>query len=288
MTRSGPVTRSGRGARQPAARGKGGSSSPGAEAGTPGSPFQAEFPGFSGSLPELAAALRSGALTPAEVPLLAITRQVLDGVRELAGPTPGGWAQTAPELLPALAGVIALKARLLLPAPPPTPGEEAEDWEEGEDVLEGVEALAELSTLVQFLSQRRREREGLIAARPLSLGLPRRAPRRPAASLVQLVEAARSAVRQVELPLLAEDRLTLAGALATLRAFGSRLGRFSFWSVHAPSWGERSTYFAALLEGVKEGSCEAVQAEPYGEIEVRALPALSSIPPQPSAPGSGP
>ena len=99
---------------------------------------------------------------------------------------------------------------------------------------------------------------------------PRERPKAPG-SLARLVKAAQSAVRQVEVPLLARERLSLAAALAALRAYSARLGRFAFWSVHAGDWGERTTYFAALLEGVKEGSLSAEQTEAYGEIEVRHL-----------------
>ena len=126
--------------------------------------------------------------------------------------------------------------------------------------------------LVDFLAARRREREGLIPARPVPVDLPRRERKRnPQGSLAKLVRAAQNAVRQVEVPLLARERLTLADALKALRAFATRLGQFGFWTVHAEDWGERTTYFAALLEGVKEGSLSAEQPEMYGEIEVKDL-----------------
>ena len=223
------------------------------------------FPAFSGSLTELAAALRSGQVQPDEVPLLTLTRELL---ARLAAQrlTPGEHA----ELLPALAGVIALKARLLLPRPEVTAPdlEDEGDW----DVLGGVEALSELSELVALLSRRRSEREGLIAGRPLDLGLPRIA--RPAAGkagLAKLVGAARKAVREVQVPLLSRERLTLSGALRALRAFGARLRSFTFFSVPVASWGERTTYFSALLEGVRDGTFATEQPQPFADIEVRHL-----------------
>ena len=242
--------------------------------------FHVQLPVFEGTLGELAAALRSERLLPGEVPLLQLTREVLawaEGVTGLGvtGQSPAAFADAHPDLLPTLAGVIALKARLLLPRPEPE--DMPDDWgaDDGfDEVLEGVEALAELGSLVAFLAARRQAREGLLPARPAPVTLPRRErPRNPQGSLAKLVRAAQNAVRQVEVPLLARERLSLADALAALRAFGSRLRVFDFWTVHAGDWGERTTYFAALLEGVKEGSFQVEQPEMYGDIRVHAAQA---------------
>lgn len=225
--------------------------------------FVVRLPTFGGSLAELASALRTGRVEPGEVGLLALTREVLAWARAQG-------AEGHPEALPALASVIALKARLLLPAPEPDPAPEG-GWDPDplDDLVEGVEALAELDALVGFLAARRREREGLIPARPVPLDLPRRErPAQPARSLARLVKAAQNAVRQVEVPLLSRERLSLADALGALRAFGRRLRTFTFGGIPAGDWGERTTYFAALLEGVKEGAFSAEQEECYGEIQV--------------------
>lgn len=232
-----------------------------------GAGFTVRLPVFEGTLAELASALRAGRVGPGEVPLLTLTREVLGWVGTLAGNF-----DAHPEALPALASVIALKARLLLPQPEPDvhdPGDYADDLLD--EVVEGVEALAELDALVGFLAARRREREGLIPARPVPVDLPRRERRpNPQGSLARLVKAAQNAVRQVEVPLLARERLTLADALTALRAFGSRLRTFTFRGIPAQDWGERTTYFAALLEGVKEGTFSAEQEGAYGEIQVTA------------------
>lgn len=225
--------------------------------------FVVRLPTFGGSLAELASALRTGRVEPGEVGLLALTREVLAWARAQG-------AEGHPEALPALASVIALKARLLLPAPEPDPAPEG-GWDPDplDDLVEGVEALAELDALVGFLAARRREREGLIPARPVPLDLPRRErPAQPARSLARLVKAAQNAVRQVEVPLLSRERLSLADALGALRAFGRRLRTFTFGGIPAQDWGERTTYFAALLEGVKEGAFSVAQEECYGEIQV--------------------
>lgn len=218
--------------------------------------FQVRVGVFAGSLGELARALRLGHVLPADVPLLGLTREVIARVRGLD-------EETHLEALPLLASVIALKARLLLPAPPLVGESDPEDLEE---VIAGVEALAELERLVQFLSRKRAERSGLIAARALPLKLPRKPAQRE--RLSRLLQAAQSAVREVPAPLLARERLSLSDALTALRTFASRLGRFKLLSVPARSWGEHSTYFAALLEGVKQGEFSAEQSAPFAEIEV--------------------
>lgn len=235
-------------------------------------------PQFVGGLSDLAAALRSGELAAPQIPLLELTLAVLTWLREhpalSGGPLPS-------EALPALAAVIALKARLLLPAQTATKDSDlasdwAEDWPESlddpsEDTLEGLEALAELGRAVQFLSQRRAERSGLIPApvpRP-ALELPRRtrAPKQNQ-NLRRLLEAARAAVREVEVPLLARERLSLQGAMTALLAFGRRLQHFTFGGITVQDWGERTTYFAALLEAMKTGELQAEQTEIYGEINI--------------------
>ncbi|MDV6374625.1 segregation and condensation protein A [Deinococcus arenicola] len=230
--------------------------------------FVVELAGFSGTLAELASALRTGRILPQEVGLLTLTRGVLAWVQSLTG---GSFADAHPDLLPTLATVIALKARLLLPQPGTETWHEDAPDELLDILLEGVEALAELDELVGFLMARRREREGLLPARPVTLDLPRRQrPRNPAGSLAKLVRAAQNAVRQVDTPLLSRDRLTLADALHALRAFGIRLRHFTFRGLPAPDWPTQTTYFAALLEGVKEGEFSVEQAEVYGDIAVQS------------------
>ena len=229
---------------------------------------------YRGDLGGLAQRLRAGSVLPARVPLLRLTRELLAWAGRFAALHP----ETYAELLPALAGVIALKAKLLLPVPE-TEGPQGEDdaWEDAEilesGVLEGVQALEQLELLVQMLAERRRARQGIIPAARLELGLPRR-PGKAAGSqtgrqgLARLVNAARNAVRDVQVPLLSVERLTLKDALKALRAFARRLSIFSFGAVPAADWGERGTYFSALLEGVKAGDFVVEQLDIYGEIVV--------------------
>ena len=226
---------------------------------------------YRGDLGGLAQRLRAGSILPAQVSLLRLTRELLAWAGRFAALHP----ETYAEVLPSLAGVIALKAKLLLPAPEAEgpQGEEGEDWAESRTlesgVLEGVQALEQLGLLVQMLAERRQARQGLIPAGRLELGLPRR-PSRAAGSqrLARLLKAAQNAVRDVQVPLLSVERLTLQDALKALRAFARRLSIFSFGAVPAADWGERSTYFSALLEGVKAGDFVVEQLDIYGEIMV--------------------
>ena len=229
--------------------------------------FRVVLDDYSGDLGGLAGRLRVGTLLPGAVPLLCLTRELLAWAGRFAALHP----ETYAELLPVLAGVIALKARLLLPQPEPEDDGEGDDWPEdhGDLVLEGVQALAELDQLVQLLFQRRQARQGLIPAARLELGLLRR-PGKAAGQqgLARLVRAAQKAVRDVSVPLLSVERLTLQDALKALRAFARKLRIFTFGAVPVNDWGERSTYFSALLEGIKAGDFEVEQLEMYGEIVV--------------------
>jgi segregation and condensation protein A len=238
--------------------------------------FRVVLPEYSGDLGGLAQRLRAGSILPEGVPLLRLTRELLSWAGRFAALHP----ETYAELLPVLAGVIALKARLLLPRPEvnslaaqaeAADDEMTDDWldDAGDEVLEGVQALHDLDQLVQLLFQRRQAREGLIPAARVELNLPRRAGKAAGKlGLAKLVKAAQNAVRDVQVPLLSVERLTLQDALGALRAFARRLKIFTFGAVPAADWGERSTYFSALLEGVKAGDFVTEQQEMYGEIVV--------------------
>jgi len=244
-------------------------------------PFIVDLPVFRGTLTELASALRARQLLPGEVPMLRLTRRVLEHVDEYRASTTDS-ADLA-ELLPPLATVIALKARLLIPQPD-VPEALPEDDDFIEEFAQSVDALAELDVLVSFLSARRRERERLIPARPIDLGLPRRERKVGPGGLAKLVKAARAAVREVSVPLVERERTTLAQALTALRAYATRLRHFVFHAVPTQDWGERTTYFSALLEGVKNGEFDARQDAPYAPIEVECVRVAQAEPDEDIAP----
>ena len=252
------------------------------------SQFVARFPVgdevFEGTLLELAAQLRAGKLRPIQVPLLKLTRDVLQRFHALRGElelSQGDLDATfrtssldlASEALPHLAGVIELKTRLLLPRQPNVAEEgEANIDADLEDVLEGVEALAKLEGAIQFLRDRRRERSLLLVAQVPPIKLPRKF--KPLSrSLGDLVKAAQRHVREVNIFDLALDRMTMPMALERLRDFGKRLKKFFFHDVPTQSWGERTVLFGAMLEAMRAGDLEASQPEQYGAIEIRKIDA---------------
>ena len=235
-------------------------------------PFTASFDGFSGSLLELAAALRSEILTPAQVPLLQLTRAVLQRFAAVRAQLPPDAAlDLASEALPQLSGVIELKAKLLIPRPAKI--NLLEDDPDSvdialEDVLSGVEALARLEGAIQFLKDKRLLHAQVIAPQPQAVRLERRA--KPLGKgLGALVAAAKSKVREVNLFDLALERLTLPQALERLRVFSKQLRSFFFKDVPQQNWGEQTVIFSALLEGVREGTFTAQQESAYGDIEIK-------------------
>ncbi len=231
--------------------------------------FIARFAGFEGTLPELAAALRSERILPSAVPLLELTRAVLARYIEVKAVLPPDDAlELASEALPHLSGVIELKARLLLPKAPKLEDDSDDPDSSLEDVLEGVQALAQLEGAIGFLKLQRSYQSLVMLPSVPEIRLPRKS--KPISSgLGALLEAARRRVRQIEFLDLAFERLTMPLALARIRAFGLGLQQFFFKDVPCENWGERTVLFSALLEGVRDGTLTAEQEIAYANIDVR-------------------
>jgi segregation and condensation protein A len=226
-----------------------------------------ELPHFSGNLEGIALALRAGTLVPADVPLYNLAKQALERFQILRRLDP----ERAAEALPQMAVVVLLKTRLLLPKTPIADLEEEEvGFDPLEEVLESVSRLAELEGWVTFLSQRRSERQNIVAAPPLELTLPRRErdEKSRKRGLLRLLEVARQTVREVKLEDLVRDRTTLTDAYQILISFANRLKRFFFSKITVTDWAERTVYFTALLEGIKVGQLEGHQEQPYSDIEI--------------------
>ncbi len=232
--------------------------------------FVAQFEGFIGSLPELAAQLRSGGILPVAVPLLQLTRQVLERYARLKAELPPNDAiELASETLPHLSNVIELKARLLLPKPAKAKLEDDSESIDAtlEEVLSGVQALAQLEGAIGFLKEKRLLRTLLLLPAVPEIKLPRK--HKPlSSSLGALVQAAHRRVREVNLFDLSLERLTMPQALERLKQFAKNLRKFFFKDVPAQDWGERTVLFSALLESVREGQFEAQQIQAYGDIEI--------------------
>lgn len=218
--------------------------------------------GFSGTVSELAGALRSRTLEPHAVDLYRLVRDYLAYFDGLAGVD----LELASEALPRVAQVIELKLRLLLPRPADMSEDEA-DAAALEDALEAVALLEELEHAIDFLKRRRQERRLVVRARA-----PRPPYERPPRPLtVSKDDLARLAGRY---RLGGYFEFSSAGAtVATVSAqLLSRLRRavrgLLFGLMRARDWPTKTLTFAAMLELVKQDRVSAAQPEPFGPIEV--------------------
>ncbi len=219
--------------------------------------FRVETPSFSGTLGELAHALRGGRLSPAETDVSALVQRYLDFYRRVSAYDFEG----ATETLPGLARIIELKLRLLLPQPPKT-SEEVE-----EEVLETVLALEAFEEVIHFLRERREVRRYLLPAQAPRPTYPRRA--RPLTHELGRLTQLASRHRAAHYFELAVERLTLTAAMTILRAGLRRFGRGSLQALmEARDWPTVTVAFGAMLEMVKEGEVRAVQAAIYDAIEL--------------------
>lgn len=230
-----------------------------AVSGAPLEGFTVLTPHFSGSLSDLAQALRAGTLEPEALDILGLVRDYLVYYRRVAD----GNLELATETLPGMARVVELKARLLLPRP----SKESEDEEDLERALEAVDLLAGLEEAITFLKDRREARRVLLPASAPRPNLPR--PERPLkVSVTRLAELA-ARYRPSHYFELAVERLTVASAMKGLRDAlrGVRRG-FLRDLLPKADWPTLVTSFTGMLELVKEGEVRATQCEPYGPIEL--------------------
>jgi segregation and condensation protein A len=221
--------------------------------------FQVRQPNFSGTLRELASALRSGALAPSALDLLQLVKGWLEHFTALAQ-TDMDQASVA---LPGVAQVIELKLRLLLPRPPREDGTD----EDLTEVLGAVALLEELDDAIDFLRLRREQRRVL---HPASAPGPRlvrreRAESLAADTLMELASRLRSHAWFEVLPDTLDVATATAGILRQLEA-----GRpLTLRELAGNDWAALTVFFAALLELLREGRVTAVQLQPFLPIEVR-------------------
>ena len=219
-------------------------------------------PDFEGTLGELAHALRTRRLAPAQVDLVFVVREVLARFEALASRD----LDLATEALPAAATVVELKARLLLPRPPREADGDDEELARA-DALAAVAALEALEQAIVELRERRERRRHLLPARASAPSYPRR-PRPLGVPLARLTELA-ARLRPGPYFELVRDRLTVTAAigriLASLRPGQRR--RFEELLDDA-DWSTRTVYFAGALELVRDGRCELHQERAFGPLEV--------------------
>lgn len=223
-------------------------------------PFQVETPAFTGTLGELAHALRTGRVLPGELELAALVTRYLAHYRAVAERD----LELATETLPTLARLVELKLRLLLPTPP-----QAAETEELVTALETVLALEVFEGAIGFLRERREERRHLLSARAERPPLPRRA--RPLAGKLDRLAELATLRRVTHYFELAVERLTLGAAMTRLRERLRRLGRGTLQTLmDARDWPTVTVAFSAMLELVKEGEVNAVQRSAH-EIELEPV-----------------
>lgn len=223
---------------------------------------------FTGTLGELAHALRSGSVSPGSIDLYRLVKSYLAYFEPLAERS----LDLATEALPKVAQVIELKLRLLLPRPP-----RLEDDDEGdllETALEAVALLEELEDAIHYLRQRREERRVVMPARAPRPEYPR--PERPITATAGQLATLAARMRPSSYFELSVDRLTLAAAMKGLLGRLRKVGRGLLFDLfEAKDWATRTVVFTGMLELVKQGDVHAEQSEPFEPIWLERLSARS-------------
>ena len=223
--------------------------------------FSVQQAAFSGTLGELARALRTGSLQPQALDVLDLVQRYLEYFEDVSADD----INLASEALPLVARIIELKVRFLLPRPPKDEDEAEEEYLE--QALEAVTLLEELESAIIFLRERRLQRRIIMPAKTPRPVYPR-AERPLKISLGGLAELASrySVSNYFEM---AVERLTMAGAMKQLMKNLKRLrsGRLSELLEHK-TWSVATVTFTGMLELFKEGKLHAEQAESYGPIEL--------------------
>ena len=224
--------------------------------------FRVDQDGFEGTLTELASALRRGRLAPTALDLRRLVNDFLRYFERHAERD----LDLASEALPAVAQVIELKLRLLLPRPPRVDDDETME-EAREEAVEAVETLARLEHAIAFLRERRERRRHLVAARPPDVRFPRRT--RPIQVALGRLAALAARYRENAYFEIARDRLSVPEAMRRILERLRTVRRADLASLTAPAdWSTRTVFFAGLLELVRERRVVAHQDRPFEPIEV--------------------
>ena len=224
-------------------------------------PFVVDQDGFEGSLTELVTALRRGRLAPTALDL---RRLVADFLRYFERHAERD-LDLASEALPALAQVIELKVRLLLPRPPRVDEDAVE--EARVEVVEAVETLERLEHAIAFLRERRERRRYLVAARPPQVRYPRRdRPVQVALGRLAALAARYGGAAYFELT---RERLSVPEAMRRLLERLRSMRRADLVALASPAdWATRTVFFVGLLELVRERRVRASQDAPFEAIMV--------------------
>ncbi len=223
--------------------------------------FQVVTAHFTGTLGELAHALRTAKLSPQHLDVLQLVRDYLAYFAVAAEDD----LELASEALPLVARVVELKIRFLLPRPP----KEQEDETEVllEETLQTVTLLEDLEDAIGFLKRRREARRVVLPAKTPRPDYPRA--ERPLKVGVDKLKQLASRYSYTSYFELAFERLTVAGAVKSLLNTLRRVRRGHLGDLlEHRTWPVLTVTFAGLLELVKEGKVQAHQDEVYGPIVV--------------------
>lgn len=239
-------------------------------------PFRLTVGEWSGTLPELVAAMESGTVPPASVPLQEVVASVRGGGLDLEA------ASTAFVLL---GRTVELKARALLPSPPPEPEPLPDEDPEAEaarlaERLAAYQAFAEAAAALRDFERRRAQQfgrpsgtekptrpAGPDAAPPDAADMPAGAEalERLLSVFAEVWERAQPRTREVR-----RERFTVTEAAARLRsrlASGGGLEFSDLFDADADRL-EVVVTFLALLELVRLGEVSVRQDEPFAAVRI--------------------
>jgi len=225
---------------------------------------------FEGPLDLLLYLIRRHNLDILDIPLAEITRQYMQYIElmqelqlELAG-----------EYLVMAATLAEIKSRMLLPRPPSGP-------DEGEDPR--AELVRRLQEYERF-KRAAQELDGLTRLErdvwPTAVELKERRVVRalPQITLQEMLVAFKEVVARAEMFAhhhIARERLSVGERMSDILAMLGSAGFVEFTRLFRPEEGRMgvTVTFVAILELMREGLIDIVQAEPYAPLHVRAAPA---------------
>jgi segregation and condensation protein A len=234
------------------------------------------LPVFEGPLDLLLHLIERDDLDITAISLVAVADQYLAAIHSGGGFDPHALA----EFVAIGAKLMYLKSRALLPRLPDEPQEALEEDDVGRELVEMLEEYRRFREVVELL--REREQAGLRL-------FPRLAPAPPLPPGPGLGKAGVEDLYRMMLDVLSRlppepkaiiprDGVTLASRLSLFRERLRRTGRFSFREAIAAATTRREVIvsFLAVLELLRAGECDAVQADRWGDIEVVALGAVGN------------
>lgn len=231
-----------------------------------------QLPVFEGPLDLLLHLIERDDLDITAVSLVSVADQYLSAVRSGEGFDPGALA----EFVSIGAKLIYLKSKALLPRAPGDPSPLLEDDDVGRELVDLLREYRRFTEVVDLLEARQRQglrtytRQATPPAPAPDAGLGSVTVDRLCAVMAEVLsrrpaEPAGYIVRQ--------PTLTLADRVADLRGALRSRGRLSFRRLieSCATRTEVVIAFMAILELLKTGECDAVQAASWGDIEVIAL-----------------